>query len=178
MRRRRFLLAAVIAVLLSGAAAWRYQSELIGFGLAWYLERVAAEDQASGRITRRRPLIEGIHRRLLLEPPPEAMTAELYDVATLLASRIATGEVSLGWAAYLYTNYVRDLLEQRPGGTPRRTKEEIDVVLGQRIELFAIRKRPDVSGVRVGDLVGEGEDVITLEEIEAAEREGRELEVR
>jgi len=42
-----------------------------------------------------------------------------------------------------------------------------------------VQKRPDVEGVKVGDLLGvEGDDVLTLEEIEAADREGREIDLK
>jgi hypothetical protein len=173
-RGRVLTLAIVVGLAL---AAWRYQSKLIGMAAERYLTRVAAKDETRGEIGGRRQLLEQIHRRLLMPAPPEAFVPELFDFATVLSSRVANGDVSLNWAAYLYTAYWREL-GQRPAGTPRRPKEELQATLDRQIEFFAIRKRPDVPGVRVGDLLGAGGDSISLEEIEAAEREGRELDLR
>lgn len=43
---------------------------------------------------------------------------------------------------------------------------------------YAIQKRPDARGVTVADMLGTGHDVITLEEIEEAERLGKEIDPR
>jgi hypothetical protein len=174
--RGRVLTLAIIVGL--ALAAWRYQSKLIGMAAERYLTRVAAKDEARGEIGGRRQLLEQIHRRLLMPAPPEAFVPELFDFATVLSSRVANGDVSLNWAAYLYTNYWRQLGQERPSGTPRRSKDELQAILDRQVEFFAIRKRPDVPGVRVGDLLGADGDSISLEEIEAAEREGRELDLR
>ncbi len=143
-----------------------------------YLARVAAKDEGRAEIGGRQHLLEQVHRRLLMPAPPAAMVPELFDLATLLSSRVASGEISLNWAAYLYSNYWRELSQERPSGTPRRRKEELQAILDRQVEFFAIRKRPDVPGVRVGDLLGADGDTISLDEIEAAEREGRELDLR
>ena len=176
--RSRILLGIVATFVVGGLLAWRYQSELLGIGVEWYLTRIAASEEGSGQQTKRREIVDDIHRRLLMPPAADGMVAELFDLATLLASRTATGEVSLSWAAYLYTSYSRDLVQERPTGVPRRTREELLATLEQQLRFYAIRKRPDVPGVRVGDLVGGGDDTISLEEIEAAEREGRELDLQ
>ena len=174
--RGRLLVVAIVAA--AALAAWRYQSKLIGIAAGHYLMRVAAGDEAHGDVDGRQRLLEQIHRRLLMPTPLPAMVPELFDLATLLSSRVASGDVSLNWAAYLYTSYWRELGQERPSGLPRRPKEEVQMVLDRQVAFFAIQKRPDVPGVRVGDLVGGGGDSISLEEIEAAEREGRELDLR
>ena len=176
-RGRRLAVAAALGMVITGALAWHYQSQVIGMALGLYLRRIASAEETSGATDRRLEVLTDVHRRLLMPPPAAANAPELFDLVTLLAERVAVGEVSLGWAAYLYTGYVRDLAERQPAGSPRRSAEEIRVVLDRQIEFFAIRKRPDVPGVRLGDIVGTGDDEITLEEIEAAEREGRELEL-
>jgi hypothetical protein len=86
--------------------------------------------------------------------------------------------VTLNWAAYLYSGYARDLVRDRPDGTPRRSDDELRALLDREVAFFAIRKRPHAEGFGVGDLIGQGGDTITLDEIEAAEREGRDLDLR
>lgn len=165
-------------LVVAGALAWHYQSAIIGRATGWYLARVAASEAKTGDLTRRRQVVAQFNRMLLMPPPPDALVPELFDFVTLLSSRIATGQVSLNWAAYLYTAYQRDLLEQRPTGTPRRSLDEVRAALDRQIAFFSIQKRPDQAGITVGDLVGAGDDVITLDEIEAAERKGQEIDPR
>jgi hypothetical protein len=106
------------------------------------------------------------------------MVPELFDFVTLLSYRVATGAVSLNWAAYLYSNHVLDLVRDRPDGTPRHTREELEAELEKDADFFALQKRPDVPGVRFDDLLGRGGESYTVEEIEKAEREGRRLDLR
>jgi hypothetical protein len=113
-----------------------------------------------------------------MAPPPDALVPELFDVVTLVSRRVASGEISFDWVAHLYTTYERDLVQQRPTGTPRRTPDEIKIEVDRYVQFYAIRKRPDARGVTVGDLLGTGDDVITLEEIEEAERTGKEIDLR
>lgn len=174
--RGRVLALGILVV--AAFAVWRYQSELIGIAAERYLVRVAAADDRHGETSGRQRLLEQIHRRLLMPAPPAAMVPELFDLVTLLSSQVASGDVSLNWAAYLYTGYWRELGQQRPSGMPRRRKEDLQTILDRQVAFFAIRKRPDVPGVRVGDLLGTGDDTISLDEIEAAEQEGRELDLR
>ena len=66
-------------------------------------------------------------------------------------------------------------MRDRPQGTPRRRCR--GRARGQRyVEFYALQKRPDGDGVKLRDLAGapEGES-FTLEEIEQAAREGRDL---
>jgi hypothetical protein len=179
VRRGRRILLAVLLVFGSGALlAWRHQSVLIGRATQWYLGRVAAREENTADLTQRRGVVAGLHRALLMSPPPDAYVPELFDVVTLVSSRVASGEISWDWVAHLYTTYVRDLGAERPDGTPRRTPDEIRAVVDRYVAFYAIRKRPDARGVTVADVFGTGDDVITLEEIEEAERLGKEIDAR
>lgn len=171
----RVLWAVAIALVAGGGVAWHYQSQLIGIGARWYLERVAASEDHSGDLTRRREMVARVHRQLLLMPAPDVLVAELYDFVTQLSARVASGEISLPWSFYLYTTYLQDLRRDRPGGEPRATRAEIEEVLDRGVEFFHIKQRPDAEGARVRQLWTD--DSITLEEIEQAHREGRDLTV-
>ncbi|GIW45679.1 MAG: hypothetical protein KatS3mg077_2961 [Candidatus Binatia bacterium] len=97
--------------------------------------------------------VRTVHEILLLAPPPPALVPELWDYYLILSERAATGEVSPGWAAYLYTNYFLDLLRDRPSGVPRRDREELRRVLQQSIEYYNIRKRPEARPAPFGHWV-------------------------
>lgn len=176
MRRRRLLIALGV-VLATGLAAWHWQSELIGLSAKWYLQRIAASDGGSG-ITKRRDVVDRMHRLLLMPPAPDPMVGELFDLVTALSTRVANGSVSLNWAAYIYTGYLRDMVRDRPNGTPVRTPEEVTAELDRTVEFYAVGKRPDVPGIRLSDITGVGTDSYTVEEIDQAAREGRELPLR
>lgn len=172
-RRRRALLISGFVVAAASAIAWRHQSQLIGIGARWYLASVADREERSGDLTRRRELVARVHRQLLLLPAPDVLVAELYDFATQLSARVASGEISLPWAAYLYTTYLQDLRRDRPTGEPRATRAEIVEFLDRGVEFFHIQQRPGADGVRVRQFMAD--EGITLEEIEQAHREGRDL---
>jgi hypothetical protein len=179
MRRwGRILLVTLVVLVGAGALAWRHQSLLLGRAAQWYLGRVAAREQGSAALSQRRAVVSGLHRALLMPPPSDALVPELFDVVTLVSPRVASGEFSFDWVAHFYTTYVQDLTIQRPAGTPRRTQDEIRAEIERYVQFYAIQKRPDARGVRVGDLLGTGDDVITLEEIEEAERTGKEIDLR
>ena len=177
MRRQRLLLALVLLIGggLVGGLVWRYQSDLIGLGLRWYLARVSSGEARDGMLKRRRAVVGSVHRVLLMRPPPDAMVGELFDVLTLLGQRMAAGTVPLAWGAYLYTGYVRQLMGERPDGRPARTLEEVQTVLDREVAFYAVGRRPGVNGVRLSDVFGPGTDGYTKDEIEAAAREGRTL---
>lgn len=167
-----------IALLLVGGAAWHWQSRLIGWAGTRYLAHLEAADDAAGSLARRRDLLTRLHERLLLQPPPDALVPALFDVAAELTPRVARGEMTLAWAAYLYTNWARDLREQGAAGASPPDRGAIHAKIEQQIAFFAIRKRPDVPGVRLHDLVGgDDEDVLTLEQIDRAYEEGRTLDL-
>lgn len=166
-------------LVVAGGLGWYYQSEIIGVASRWYLSRVAAKENETGDLTKRRNILARIHGQLLMPPPDDRLVPELFDFSTTLSSRVATGEVSIAWAAKLYTEYMRDLLLQRPTGEPRRTPEQVTAEVDRLVAFYAVQKRPDVAGVKIGDVLGvEGDDVLTLEEIEAADAEGREIDLK
>jgi len=170
-RRLRGLLIGVATIALAVGLVWRYQSQLIGIGVRWYLQRIALAEQGAGQPDQRRTLVQRTHRLLLLAPPPDPLIPELYDYLTLLSQRLATGDVDWDWGAYLYTSHVRDAEVQRPRGAPRRTVPELEQELDGEVRFFSIQRRTGPLG-GLGDLLGES---YTVEEIEAAHRQGREL---
>ncbi len=175
---KRALLIVLAVLVVAGVAGWYWQSQLIGTAGQWYLGRIATAENQTGSIERRREMLTTLNRQMLMPPPADAMVPELFDLVTLLSSRVATGEISLNWAAYIYTAYLRDLVRDRPDGTPRRSEDEVQQQLAQYIQFFSIQKRPDAQGITVGDLVGEGDDVISLDEIEEAEKSGKQIDLR
>ncbi|MBX3023494.1 hypothetical protein KF840_01150 [bacterium] len=177
MRRpARLAIAAAGCAVVLGGAGWYWQSELIGVGARWYLERVAAREEASGSLAERRAAVARMHGLLLLSPPPDALVPELFDLITAVSSRVASGAIDFPWAAYVYNSYERDLARDRPLGVPRRSRSEVEREVARYVDFYALRKRPDVDGVRLRDLAGApaGES-FTVEEIEQAAREGRDL---
>lgn len=168
----------LLVLAVGGGAAWYWQSQLIGIGGRWYLARLAAREQRTGDLAERRAFLAQTNRYLLMPAPDDVFVPELFDLVTQLTSRVATGEISLNWAAYIYTAYQRDLLQERPSGTPRRSSDEVAAQLARYVEFFSIKKRPDQRGVTLEDLMGTGDDVITLEEIEESERSGKEIDLR
>jgi hypothetical protein len=175
---RRVLLVLLAVLIVGGVLAWRYQSVLIGSSAEWYLSRVAEDENTSGKVERRKEILTGINKQLLMPAPPDPLVPELFDLVTLVSSRVATGEISLNWVAYLYTTYQRDMVQQRPDGTPRRSLEDVRGELDRLVAFYSIQKRPDQEGIRVGDILGTGDDVISLDEIEEAEKTGKSIDLR
>jgi hypothetical protein len=175
-RRRwaRVLLVFLAVVVVGGLVAWRKQSVLIGSAAQWYLSRVAESENTSGTLDRRRAILVNVNRQLFMPPPSDALVPELFDLVTLVSSRVATGEISLNWVAYLYTTYQRDMVEQRPTGTPRRSMDQVRAELDRLVAFYAIQKRPEQDGIKVGDILGTGDDTITLDEIES----GKDIDLR
>ena len=165
-----------VAIAAGGVACWHWQSELIGIGARWHLARVAAREEASGNLSRRRDAVAQVHRLLLLAPPRDALVPELFDFLTAVSARVATAEIDLAWAAYLYTSYERDLIGLRPTGTPRRSLAEVESAIAEQVRFYSLRKRPDQPGIRLRDLDGSPPgDSYTVEEIEQAALERRKL---
>lgn len=173
---RRALLIALVGLALLAGAAWHWQSQLIGAGARWYLARVAAREEARGDLAQRRDAIARMQRLLLLQPIDDVYVPELFDLLTAVSGRVSSGEIDLPWAAYVYTSYQRDLVLQRPGGRPRRAAAAVEAAVREYVEFYRLEKRPDVDGVRLRDLTGRPPGrSFTLEEIEQAHREGRDL---
>lgn len=177
-RRRKVLLVALGATIAVGVLVWRQQSRILGVAASSYLARIASTEEGSGALAARRRVLDPLHRRLLLTTAPDALVPELFDLLTALSAQMATGEVSVPWAAYIYTAYERDLVRDRPAGAPRRSTAEVAAELARYREFYAIQKRPDEPGWRFGDLVADGDDVITRDEIDEAERTGRPIDLR
>jgi len=175
-RGRRWTLGVLAILALLGATGWYWQSHLIGAGARWYLARVAAREEASGDLSQRRAAVVRMQRLLLLQPIDDVYVPELFDLLTAVSSRVSSGQIDLPWAAYVYTSYQRDLILQRPGGTPRRPFEQVEAAVREYVEFYRLEKRPDVDGIRLRDLTGAPEGrSFTIEEIEQAVREGRDL---
>jgi len=174
-RWQRIVATIVVVLVAAGGLAWKYQSRLIGLGVGWYMARISSQEARDGSIDRRRATVAGMHRALLLSPPPDELVPELFDVLTDLGRRMAAGDVPLAWGAYVYTGYVRQLLQERAGGRPPRTVDQIRAALDDEVRFYAIRARPGEDGIRLGDAFGAGADTYTADEIEQAAREGRQL---
>jgi hypothetical protein len=108
------------------------------------LLRLGVDEDATGRVERRREVLAGLNRQLLMPPPDAALVPELYDFVTVLAPRMESGVVSPAWGSYLYTTYQRDLRTERPDGKPRRSPPEIATVLDHWIAFYDIRPNPHV----------------------------------
>jgi hypothetical protein len=173
---RRFVVSILVVIAIGGLLLWRYQSELIGIGARWYLGRVALREHAEGQLGQRRAAIARMHRMLLIAPPTDASVPELFDVLTALSARVATGAIDLPWAAYVYTSHWRDLMRDRPTGSPRYTLTQVEALVEEQVRFYSIQKRPDVPGFGLRNFIGNGPgESYTVEEIEAAAREGRDL---
>jgi hypothetical protein len=179
-RRRwvRVVVSLLLVFAIGGLVAWRNQSVLIGRVAEWYLSRVAESETATGTIARRRQILTDVNRQLLMPAPPDALVPELFDLVTLVSSRVATGDISLSWVAYLYTTYQRDMVDRRPTGVPRRSRAEVGDEVDRLVRFYAIQKRPEQDGIKVGDILGTGDDVITLDEIEQSEKSGKGIDLR
>ena len=177
MSRGARIAAATLAVAaVVGGAAWYWQSELIGVGARWYLSRVAAREESSGALDERRQAVARMHRILLLGPPADPLVPELFDLITAVSSRVASGQIDFAWAAYVYNSYERDLVRDRPQGAPRRSLAAVEAEVERYVRFYALQQRPDSEGVRWRDLAGApAGKSFTVEEIEQAAREGRDL---
>ncbi len=173
-RSQRIATTVAVLVTIAAIGAKYYESEIIGTATKLHMQRIADQEDLAGDIAKRRRTVTGIHRQLLIAPPADAMVPELFDFMTQLSARTATGEISLPWSAYLYTTHVREALE-RPAGSARPTREELAKEIQEGVEFFYLQKRPDVRGTKVTDLWDDGGESFTLEEIQQAHREGRDL---
>jgi hypothetical protein len=132
------------------AKCWRFR--LLALATLAALVHPGCSDPPPERLISAEPraAIMTVHAVLLLPPPPEPLIGELFDYFEILSARAATGEIPPLWAAYLYVNYYRDLVRDRPDGVPRRSLEEVGRELDASIEFFYIRKRPEARPSPVG----------------------------
>lgn len=85
-------------------------------------------------------VVPEVHRRLYLDPPPQALIPELYEFLLVLWDR--ENEMPTAWGAYVYTSYYVDALRKRPDGVPRLNKHAMNERIDREIEFFYIRVRP------------------------------------
>lgn len=104
------------------------------------LRRLRDEDDAAGRLDRRRDLVAGLNRQLLLTPPEDRFVPELFDFLVALAPHVESGAVSTAWSSYLFTTYQRDVTRDRPDARPRRSSADVDAVLGEMLQHYALRE--------------------------------------
>lgn len=173
---KRALGTAALVLLVLAAAGWIWRNELVGVATRVYLARLAAAEEDSGDLTQRRAAVARVHRMLLMQPPADALVPELFDLLGALTPRVSSGEINLDWAAYVYTSYMRDLTRDRPRGTPRRSSGEIDAAVAEYVHFYTLQKRHDVPAPGLRAVTGQPEgESYTVEEIERAAREGREI---
>ena len=105
------------------------------------LARLAAEDDPGGALDRRRGVLGEVSRQLLMAPPPDAYVPELFDLLTAVAPRMEQGAISPACGSYIYTTYQQDMVQDRPTGSPRRSKAEVEKALDGYVEFFRLRAR-------------------------------------
>ncbi len=105
------------------------------------LRAIAADEEPRGEIARRREVLTGFNRQLLMPPPADAIVPELFDLVVLMAPHLESGDISPAWAGYLYTTYQRDLVRDRPTGLPRRSREQIAGEVERSIEFYHLQAR-------------------------------------
>ena len=103
------------------------------------LARTAADEKASGTLAQRQAVLADVSEQLLMPLPPDALVPELFDVVVALAPRMEAGGVSPAWASYVFTGYERDLRNDRPSGTPRRTPAEVDAAVQGYVEFYRLK---------------------------------------
>jgi hypothetical protein len=162
--------AVLLGCLLAGATACSPQVAGLAPGARWELTRVADAERQAGTIDQRRALVTTVNRALLMRAPADPLVPELFELVTQLSSRVESGEVSPNWAAYIYTVYQRDMARDRPDGLPQRSSDEVATELAGYVEFFHIRKRPDATGVSLGDILGSGSDGVRRHDMQDADR--------
>ncbi|HEV7732657.1 MAG TPA: hypothetical protein VGR62_10870 [Candidatus Binatia bacterium] len=105
------------------------------------LARIAAEDEPTGSLARRRDVVNDVSRQLLTTPPDDALVPELFDLLAAMAPRMESGTISPAWGGYIFTAYRQDLLTNRPTGSPRRSGADLETALDGYVEFFALRAR-------------------------------------
>jgi hypothetical protein len=104
------------------------------------LARVAAEDDPTGALDRRREVLGEVSRQLLMAPSPDAYVPELFDLLAAMAPRMEQGAISAAWGSYIYTTYQQDMVKDRPTGAPRPSRAEVEKALDGYVEFFRLRQ--------------------------------------
>jgi hypothetical protein len=102
------------------------------------LARIAAEDDVTGSLARRREVLTDVARQLLTTPPPDALVPEMFDLLAAIAPRMEAGAISPAWGSYLYTTHQQNLLRERPTGLPRPSRAEVDRVVEGYVKFFRL----------------------------------------
>jgi hypothetical protein len=110
------------------------------------LRSVNDEDDAAGRLDRRREVVATLNRQLLMPPPDDHLVPELFDLVVALAPQMEAGVVSPAWGSHLFTTYQRELAAERPDGTPRRSTADIDRIIVEWKAFYALRSDPRRGG--------------------------------
>jgi len=105
------------------------------------LARIAADEEPTGSIARRREVLIDVSRQLLMGPPSDALVPELFDFLAAVAPRMEAGAISPAWGSYVYTTYQQDMLKERPTGVPRRSRPEVERALQGYVEFFRLQAR-------------------------------------
>ena len=105
------------------------------------LARIAADENPTGSVARRREVLGQVARQLAMDPPADAHVPEMFDLLAVMAPRVEARTISPAWASYVYTSYQRELVRERPGGMPRRSADEVTRALDGYVEFFRLRGR-------------------------------------
>jgi len=170
MSTRRHRTAALLVCLLLGAAGCSSQHVALPARAHWDQPNIGGAERQTATMDQRRALVTKVNRVLLMPPPGDPLVSELFELLMQLSSRVESGEVSPNWAAYIYTVYQRDMARDRPDGLPQRSSDEVAAELAGYVEFFHVRKRPDATGVSLGDLLGSGGDGVRRHDMQDADR--------
>jgi hypothetical protein len=103
------------------------------------LTRIAADEDATGSLARRREILAEIARQLLAARPPDAQVPELFDFLAAIAPRMEAGAISPAWGSYLYTTHQQNLARDRPTGVPRPSRAEVDRMVDHYVEFYRLK---------------------------------------
>ena len=103
------------------------------------LARIAAEDDVTGSLGRRREVLTNVAHQLLTPAPPDPYVPELFDFLAAIAPRMEAGAISPAWGSYLYTTHRQNLARERPTGLPRPSRAEIERMVDGYVKFFRLQ---------------------------------------
>src|SRR5262249_30380574 len=106
------------------------------------LRKTAADEETKGELTRRRDILAGIDRQLLMPPPDGVFVPDLFEFVVALAPRVEPGGLSAAGRSDVYTSVERALQEHRPDGRAGREAAAVEPVIDGYIEFYQIRLDP------------------------------------